>query len=471
MEKRSPRELLDEFLTQNPKEWEWETKGAHAYYVKDFIRWLEKEGFELSDLDAVRMRRFIQFLVKRKYHHERRWHIRLGVFRFLEWVHKNDYPIRDPRELLPYQKPRSNLIPVELPAYTQNFLNYVSTVVKPSTLSTYRTACKHFHQFLDLRKMPIGDVDRRAMEDFFKFLSDKAQRPTTRLSNILVIRKYLAWLRERKLISGQPFKMVRSEDLPRIPDFLPRPLPPAIDRLIQKRLAASEDRSHRALLLMRYTGVRIGELARLPFDCIHTDLNKYKFLKVPLGKLDNERLVPIDEKTERIIRSIQDQTKKRLKGMEPVYLLSEKTLKAPATYILMNAFREIYEDIKSDTPINSHRLRHTYATELLSAGINICALKGLLGHRDIRMTLRYAAVTQEKVRTEYFAALEKMKQTLRADASPLEEPVNRGNYTRILADLVLELRKKAPGKGVSKNQIFHLTKRIQRLSNEIQHLV
>jgi hypothetical protein len=136
----------------------------------------------------------------------------------------------------------------------------------------------------------------------------------------------------------------------------------------------------------------------------------------------------------------------------------------------MHAFKEIHESIKKDDPIVSHRLRHTYATELLSAGMNICALKEILGHHDINMTLRYAAVTQEKVRIEYFAALERMKNNFSVDVSPT--PKQEGtDYNLIFFDLSLELRKRAPIKGFSNNKVNHLIKRVNRLKKEVQNIL
>jgi integrase/recombinase XerD len=41
------------------------------------------------------------------------------------------------------------------------------------------------------------------------------------------------------------------------------------------------------------------------------------------------------------------------------------------------------------SPISPHRLRHTWASEMLRCGISLPALKELMGHKDIRMTLRY----------------------------------------------------------------------------------
>lgn len=470
MKEQPLRKLLDQFLEQNSRQWAWETKGNCAYAIKFFIRWLEMENWTPKDLDAVRMRRFIKYMVKQEIHHERRWRIRMSVFRFLKWLHSQDYPMRVPEELLPYQKPRSDLINVELPKIAEQFLEVMSTRMKPSTVNTYKTGCKHFYHFMEVEGIGIRSINREYMEKYFKFLVDLQQGPSTRLTNILTARTYLTWLKERKEIAVEPIKMVTAFDYPRVPNYLPRPLPPSVDQLIQRRLAKSKDILHRALLLMRWTGIRIGELSTLSYECVHSDIHGHKFLKVPLGKLNNERLVPVDDKTLKLITLIKRQTRSKFYH-DPPYLLSEKTLKPPPTYVLMNAFREIYEDIKTDTPIVSHRLRHTYATELLSAGMNICALKEALGHTDIKMTLRYAAVTQEKVRTEYFSALKRMKEALPTEESLLEKKEDTKNYNLILSDLVRHLQKNGINKGISQKQLLHLVKRVRRLKEDIKKII
>jgi integrase/recombinase XerD len=43
-------------------------------------------------------------------------------------------------------------------------------------------------------------------------------------------------------------------------------------------------------------------------------------------------------------------------------------------------------------------LRHTWASDMLRRGISLVALKELMGHKDIRMTLRYLKVTQPDLR-------------------------------------------------------------------------
>ena len=55
-------------------------------------------------------------------------------------------------------------------------------------------------------------------------------------------------------------------------------------------------------------------------------------------------------------------------------------------------------------PISPHRLRHTWATELLNCGIGLPALMKLMGHKSIQMTLRYLKVAQPDLQREFYRA-------------------------------------------------------------------
>ena len=53
-----------------------------------------------------------------------------------------------------------------------------------------------------------------------------------------------------------------------------------------------------------------------------------------------------------------------------------------------------------------HALRHTFASELLNAGMRLECLQQLLGHSSIEMTRRYARLTDNTRREEYFKAMQ-----------------------------------------------------------------
>jgi site-specific recombinase XerD len=56
-----------------------------------------------------------------------------------------------------------------------------------------------------------------------------------------------------------------------------------------------------------------------------------------------------------------------------------------------------------------HCLRHTYASELLNAGMRLECLQKLMGHQDIEVTGHYARLTDKTRKEEYFRAMEKIE--------------------------------------------------------------
>ena len=100
-------------------------------------------------------------------------------------------------------------------------------------------------------------------------------------------------------------RLVFPRDAPKLPHPLPRYLPPDQERALLRALEDSPNRLRAdALLLLRATGMRIGELTMLELDCMHEVPGSGAWLKIPLGKLLTERMVPIDEETVEIVDRI-----------------------------------------------------------------------------------------------------------------------------------------------------------------------
>ena len=103
-------------------------------------------------------------------------------------------------------------------------------------------------------------------------------------------------------------RLIFPRDAPKLPHPLPRYLPPDSERALLAALEASPNRLYAdALLLLRATGMRIGELVDLELDCVHEVPGSGAWLKIPLGKLLTERMVPIDEETVQLVDRITGQ--------------------------------------------------------------------------------------------------------------------------------------------------------------------
>jgi integrase len=214
-----------------------------------------------------------------------------------------------------------------------------------------------------------------------------------------------------------PRKLIFARDVPRLPRPLPRYLPPDADRALTAALRASPDRlCAAALLLLRATGMRIGELLDLELDCVHEVPGAGAWLKIPLGKLDTERMVPIDEEALTLLDEI---TSHRSPGRPLPHPRTGK----PADFLLTHQGRRVSAhtlraelhraaDEAGIDPATPHQLRHTYATALVNSGVPLQALMALLGHVSAAMSLRYGRLFDATVRAEYERALDLAKEHL-----------------------------------------------------------
>jgi hypothetical protein len=87
-------------------------------------------------------------------------------------------------------------------------------------------------------------------------------------------------------------------------------------------------------------------------------------------------------------------------------------------------------------PVTPHQLRHTYATNLVNAGMSLQALMALLGHVSAEMTLRYASLAAPALRTAYEEAMNKARSRLTLPIAPAGQPVIPGRVQWLRAEML-----------------------------------
>ncbi|HTS95208.1 MAG TPA: tyrosine-type recombinase/integrase [Streptosporangiaceae bacterium] len=236
-------------------------------------------------------------------------------------------------------------------------------------------------------------------------------------NRIITLGRFLADIAEWEWPDAPARRLVFTRDIPKLPRPLPRYLPADADRLIAEALEASPNRLFAdALLLARATGVRIGELRDLELDCVHEVPGTGAWLKVPLGKLDSERMVPVDDETVALIDRIASARSpgrpvKHPKTGRPAEFLLTRFGKRVSAQALRDELARACQaaGLPKATP---HQLRHTWATALINAGCSLQALMAMLGHTSAAMSLRYARLFDSTVRADYERALAQAKTIL-----------------------------------------------------------
>lgn len=245
----------------------------------------------------------------------------------------------------------------------------------------------------------------------------------TRNWDIRALRNFFEDLIDWQWPDAPPPKLLSDEDLAPEPIYLPRPLPPELDQAVQKAFIEAGTFGAMALLLLRYTGMRIGEMRALPLNAMEPFGPDTYSLRVPVGKTHSERLIPLDERTVELIQSIIAQRACRQKRRLPAKRRRLMMIDHWGRHLTQQSYSRIIKELTAhiDTTENiyCHRLRHTYATQMARAGMPVPALMKLLGHRTPKMTMRYVEVAQADVREAYDQALIQLSVIRSVQSHPL----------------------------------------------------
>ncbi|MFN2555892.1 MAG: tyrosine-type recombinase/integrase [Nitriliruptorales bacterium] len=317
------------------------------------------------------------------------------------------------------------------------YLDARSAVLRPKSVEKLTSALAIFGEFLSERfpqLASLADLQRHHVEAFLTWTATRPCRrpqdgsrrvgPFVTAHAAISLRGFLDDIAAWGWAQAPRRRLVFATDIPRQPDTLPRALPPDVDGALMAAVADLDDRFARVgLTVMRHTGLRIGELLDLELDCIVDYGPAGSWLRVPLGKLNNERAVPLDRTALDALdawlaqRNHQRPLPHPRDGRLADFVFVERGRRLGPRRLssgLRRAVRAAGFMGPDGQPLRvvSHQLRHTYATSLVNAGMSLQALMSLLGHRSPEMTIRYARLASPTIKAAYDQAIGKMRKLL-----------------------------------------------------------
>ncbi|HZT66872.1 MAG TPA: tyrosine-type recombinase/integrase [Acidimicrobiales bacterium] len=226
---------------------------------------------------------------------------------------------------------------------------------------------------------------------------------------------------------------IGSADMPRVPDPLPKALDdPAAARFLAAAAAESDRRRQLCVELLARTGMRVSELCGLADDAV-SNRSGSAWLRVPVGKLYNDRYVPLHP---RLVELLEAWAANHPDQADTGRLIT-KDDGAPLDRFMVARMVNRVARRAGLGHVHPHQLRHTLATQAINRGMRIEAVAELLGHRDIRMTLVYARMANRTV-ADQFAAVSAKVDALYVDPDdPDETPAMRrlrAEYRRMLGN-------------------------------------
>lgn len=244
-----------------------------------------------------------------------------------------------------------------------------------------RQLTKHY------RKSPekISDEELRQY-----FLYNKNQRKWSRVASTISLCgiKYLYTLTLKREWTN--LKFVRPEKEKKLPVILSK-------REVKLILDRVHYPHHRACLKVIYSlGLRIGEATHLQIPDIDSDR---MFVHIRRGKGNKDRLILLPERTLQILRAFYRTHRNPLwifpapeRGRYSKMPISEKPIPISSIQI---AFREARDASGVHKKVSVRHLRHSYATHLLEAGVNLRHVQDYLGHTDPKTTMIYTRLIKQ----------------------------------------------------------------------------
>lgn len=285
---------------------------------------------------------------------------------------------------LPLMKLMQKPMPSDLPQEHQvAFRKYMETLeLKAYSINTIKTYSTEFLQFLLIIKpVSLSSIDENRLRDYLLYCINTLKlSENTVHSRINAIKFYYEQVvKNTKLFIDIP--------RPKKPSILPQVIN---GKDLQKIFEVTTNKKHNTMLKLCYgMGLRVSEIVGLKLSDIDSK-NMQVFISRAKGKKD--RYVNLPE-------SILDQMRDYFSVYRPKLYLFEGQY--GGMYSVRSA-QKVFTDAMSKAKINKrvgiHGLRHSYATHLLEAGTDISYIQQLLGHKDIKTTLRYTHVSKKTIK-------------------------------------------------------------------------
>lgn len=289
-----------------------------------------------------------------------------------------------------------------LQKYVENYLKYcrLQKRLDEKTLRAYRTDLSQFCKYT--QAIGLLEITPEILENFFADLHQQ-YKPKTVKRKIASLKALFHYFEYKNVIVQNPFNRIQIKF--REPVLLPKTIPlyhietflstiyhqTANARTAYQRRNALRDAA--VIEMLFATGIRISELCSLDAR----DVNLYDRTILIYGKGSKERKVQIgNDDVIDVLKKYKSNYEKEIQNCSYFFAnqngrkLSEQSVRRMINKYASLAAIELH--------ITPHMFRHTFATSLLEADVDIRYIQEILGHSSITVTEIYTHVTMSKQR-------------------------------------------------------------------------
>ena len=265
------------------------------------------------------------------------------------------------------------------------------------TIKAYKA---DLQQFMEL--IGENEPNKEVLNEYLLYLH-RTYRQKTVKRKIASVKALFHYLEEEEIIEVNPFHKVKTKFKEEIilPKIIPRQtIEQLLNHIYKERKVKEYTEWHKKIILrdiavvetLFSTGLRISELCHLQSK--YVDLNNG--VLCIQGKGEKERYIQIgsDDVLE-ILKIYKKYFEEDIKNSG--YFFVNRYGKVLSEQSARNMIHKYADEIHADINITPHMFRHSFATYLMEADVNIRYIQKMLGHASITTTQIYAKVTNTKL--------------------------------------------------------------------------
>ncbi|HPO54711.1 MAG TPA: tyrosine-type recombinase/integrase [Ignavibacteriaceae bacterium] len=269
-----------------------------------------------------------------------------------------------------------------------------------NTIKSYNEDLSQFGVFCrKLEKTVIKQIDEKIVKRFLFELNENRYSMKSIARKLASIRGLIDFAYKNDLVETNRVKLLRN---PKTVQVLPEVISVRNYEDLQEYLHKRFNETgkirylkYKAIFEMLYgCSLRVSELCDLKMSDLEFEKNRLRIL----GKGNKLRVVPVGEKTIKVLEEYLGTIKRKKDNNYLFFNINEGRLSTRVVYSIINKYLGLVTDIKKKSP---HVLRHSSATHLLDNGADILAVKEILGHSKLSTTQIYTHTSIERIKSVY----------------------------------------------------------------------
>lgn len=299
------------------------------------------------------------------------------------------------------QKQSNNFLSTSVSAF---LLEQNARGVSPHTLRAQRSDLEKLVVHAEQEKWDGWEVRPRDVQRFGLELGERGLDPASRARILSTTRVFYRWMFETGRIQKNPSSGLRN---PKQPKRLPKVLTEGeiwnfLESVTPVDFVTSRFRC--ILELLYACGLRVSELTGLDIQDIVVDS---LVINIQKGKGDKGRNVPFHSEAAKIFLTYMEfrsafLASANLPSIEAVFINQRGKRLTPTS--VRNFLAKSLEQASLRAKISPHAFRHSFATHLLTRGMDLRAIQELLGHSSLNTTQRYTHLNMEQLAKTYESA-------------------------------------------------------------------